>query len=146
MAMDMSPVHHEVRADVHVELVESAAEMVHQPMRESWAGFEPMQIEAYAGGRRVGCLGWAIIPYVAERLGASSMNIWDLEVDKEFRRKKIASALMSRAMRRSYALGARFASVGTLLNNTPAQTTYAKFGFEPYVVLVGRECNLNPKT
>ena len=43
----------------------------------------------------------------------------------------------------SHNLGARFASVGTQLWNAPAHATYAKFGFRPYCVVVGRTLDLS---
>jgi GNAT superfamily N-acetyltransferase len=123
---------------VPVELVEAAAEMKHEPMRESWAGFEPMRLRALVAGEEAGSIGWVLLPHVADRLGAPAMNIWSLGVRDAHRRKGVASALIARAMARSYAMGARFASVGTQLWNAPAHASYAKFGFSPHCVLVGR--------
>ena len=123
---------------VPIELVETAAEMKHEPMRESWIGFEPMRIRAMVGGEEAGSIGWVLLPHVADRLGAPAMNIWTLGVRDKYRRQGIASALIARAMARSYALGARFGSVGTQLWNAPAHASYAKYGFSPHCVLVGR--------
>ncbi|MGB9595073.1 MAG: hypothetical protein ACPL7B_02225 [Candidatus Poribacteria bacterium] len=41
-------------------------------------------------------------------------------------------------MRKGYELGARFASVLIQLWNIPAQKTYAKLGFIPYQLTIGR--------
>jgi GNAT superfamily N-acetyltransferase len=123
---------------VPVELVEAPAEMKHEPMRESWIGFEPMRIRALVGGEEAGSIGWVLLPHVADRLGAPAMNIWTLGVRDAHRRKGIASALIARALARSYAMGARFGSVGTQLWNAPAHASYAKYGFSPHCVLVGR--------
>jgi GNAT superfamily N-acetyltransferase len=128
----------EVAAAVDVELVAAATEMRHEPMRESWIGFEPMRIQALAGGESVGHIAWVMLPHVADRLGAACMNIWGLGVRDSHRRKGIASALVASALAESYALGARFASVGTQLWNAPAHATYARFGFRPHCVLIGR--------
>jgi len=128
----------EVAAAVPLEFVEGPAEMRHEPMRESWIGFTPMRIRALAGGEEVGSIGWVLLPHVADRLGAPCMNIWALGVREANRRQGIASALVSRALARSYPQGARFASVGTQLWNAPAHATYARFGFGPHCLLVGR--------
>jgi GNAT superfamily N-acetyltransferase len=128
----------EVAAAVPLEFVEGPAELRHEPMRESWTGFTPMRIRALAGGEEVGSLGWVLLPHVADRLGAPCMNIWALGVREPRRRQGIASALVSRALSRSYHQGARFASVGTQLWNAPAHATYARFGFRPHCVLVVR--------
>jgi GNAT superfamily N-acetyltransferase len=57
----------------------------------------------------------------------------------------IATARISRAMARAYAEGARFASVGTQLWNAPAHATYARLGFRPHCVLVGRSLALHER-
>ena len=127
-----------IEAALPLDLVDAPAEMAHEPMRESWIGFEPRVTAAMIDGERVGRIAWVLIPYVAERLGAPCMNIWGLGVDEEHRRKGIATALIAHAMRGSHALGARFASVSTQLWNWPAQRTYAALGFVPYTITVGR--------
>jgi GNAT superfamily N-acetyltransferase len=128
----------DVAAAVPLEFVEGPAEMRHEPMRESWIGFTPMRIRALAGGEEVGSIAWVLLPHVADRLGAPCMNIWGLGVREPHRRQGIASALVSRALARSYSQGARFASVGTQLWNAPAHATYARFGFRPHCLLIGR--------
>jgi GNAT superfamily N-acetyltransferase len=131
-----------VETAVPIELIESVVEMRHEPMRESWIGFEPMRVQACVGGEDAGQIGWVILPHVAERLGAPCMNIWSLGVREQYRQKGIAGALIARALSRAHALGARFASVGTQLWNGPAHATYARFGFNPHCVLVGRALNV----
>jgi GNAT superfamily N-acetyltransferase len=79
-----------------------------------------------------------VLPQVEERLGAPCLNIWGLGVDERHRRKGLASALVSRTLSRAYAQGARVASVGTQLWNTAAHATYAKLGFRPHRLLIGR--------
>jgi GNAT superfamily N-acetyltransferase len=133
----------EIRADVPLELVEAPAEMGHEPMRESWHGFTPMRVRALVGGEEAGSVGWVLQPHVADRLGAPCVNIWSLGVRLPHRRKGIASALVSRALLLGHRLGARFASVGTQLWNAPAHATYARLGFRPHVVLVGRALDLS---
>jgi GNAT superfamily N-acetyltransferase len=138
MVAEMPARAREHRPLLDIDLAESAAEMKHEPMRESWIGFQPMVIRALLDGEEVGSICWVLLPHVADRLGAPCMNIWAMGVREERRRMGIASALVSRAMALSHDLGARFASVGTQLWNSPAHATYAKFGFRPYCVLVGR--------
>ena len=128
----------EAKADVKLEFVESAAGMAHEPMRESWIGFEPMRTQAVMNGDTVGSISWVVIPYVANQLGAPCMNVWGMGVQEKHRRKGIGAALVSQAMARSYALGARFASVGTQLWNAPAHATYVKIGFSPHCIVMGR--------
>jgi GNAT superfamily N-acetyltransferase len=143
LAAEMASPPKEVSADVKVEFVESAAEMRHEPMRESWMGFQPMRIRALVNGEDAGSIAWVMQPHVAERLGAPCMNIWGLGVREAHRRKGVATALVSRAMALSYTLGARFASVGTQLWNAPAHATYARLGFVPHCILVGRTLEVN---
>jgi GNAT superfamily N-acetyltransferase len=143
MVAEMTSSPPEIVPKVAVELVEAAAEMTHEPMRESWIGFEPMRIRALIGGEEAGSISWALLPHVAERLGAPCMNIWGLSVREDYRRKGIASSLIARAMARSYALGARFASLGTQLWSAPAHATYSRLGFQPHCILVGRALDLD---
>jgi len=142
MAAQMASAPAEARAAVAIELVDEPAEMRHEAMRESWTGFAPMRTRALLNGEEVGSTGWVVLPHLGETLGAPGMSIWSLGVREEHRRKGIAAALIARAMRLSYAQGARFASVGTQLWNAPAHATYAKFGFVPHCVLVGRTLDL----
>jgi GNAT superfamily N-acetyltransferase len=121
-----------------IEFTAGPTEMRHEPMQESWIGFEPQFIRAREGETFAGQISWVLIPYVAGRLGAPCMNIWGLGVPEAFRRRGIATALICRAMTHAHAEGARFASVGTQLWNAPAHATYAKLGFRPHCVLVGR--------
>jgi GNAT superfamily N-acetyltransferase len=126
------------RPAVSIELLESPAPLKHEPMRESWIGFEPMTIQAILNHQQAGQIGWVLLPHVADRLGAPCVNIYALGVNQPHRRKGIAAALVARALQLGYRLGARFASVATQLWNAPAHATYAKFGFQPHCVLVGR--------
>jgi len=128
-----------ITPEVKVAFVESPAEMKHDGMRESWIGLAPMRTRALLDGEEVGSIGWVILPHVAERLGAPCMSIHGLGVHEQHRRKGIAVALISRALARAYAQGARFASVGTQLWNAPAHATYAKFRFRPHCLLLGRK-------
>lgn len=138
MTVEMNQRPKEVRADAELQFIESRAEMAHEPMRESWIGFKPMRTRAFIGDETVGSIAWVILPHVADRLGAPCVNIWGLGVQEKHRRKKIASALISRTMARGYRLGARFASVGTQFWNAPAHAAYAKLGFRPHCMVVGR--------
>jgi GNAT superfamily N-acetyltransferase len=139
MTAEMDSLPPEVAPDVTgVEFADAPAEMKHEPMRESWIGFEPRVTRALLHGESAGSVSWVVIPYVADRLGAPCMNIWGLGVPEAHRRKGIASALNARAMRESYRQGARFASVSTQLWNAPAHATYQKMGFRPRCVVVGR--------
>lgn len=142
MAIEMDRPPKETRADVTLEFVESEAGMAHDPMRESWIGFKPMRTQALMGDENVGSIAWVILPHVADRLGAPCVNIWGMGVQEKHRRKGIATALVSRTMLRSYGLGARFASVGTQLWNAPAHATYAKLGFSPRQIVMGRSLDI----
>jgi GNAT superfamily N-acetyltransferase len=121
-----------------VEFAESVQEMAHAGMRESWVGFRPMGVRAMVGEEEAGFLGWVLLPHVADRLGAPCLNIWSLWVPEAHRRKGIAGALLSHALGRGRALGACCASVSTQLWNAPAHATYAKAGFVPHTICVGR--------
>lgn len=124
--------------EARAAFAESPAEMRHDGMRESWIGFAPMRTRALLEDEEVGSIGWVVLPHVAERLGAPCVNIWGLGVHEQHRRKGLAAALISRVLSRAYAQGARFASVGTQLWNSPAHAAYAKFGFRPHCLLIGR--------
>jgi GNAT superfamily N-acetyltransferase len=145
MTAEMTALPPEIQPDVPVEFVEAAAQMKHEAMRESWIGFEPRVTRALLNGEDVGSISWVIEPYVADRLGAPAMNIWGLGVREEHRRKGIAAALISRALRYSYTQGARFASVSTQVWNAPAHATYASTGFRPHCIVVGRLLRLDEK-
>ena len=97
--------------------------------------------EPRIGDEEVGSIGWVVLPHL-DQLGAPCMNIWGLGVNETYRRKNIASALVSRALASAHAQGARFASVGTQLWNAPAHATYTKLGFRPHTILVGRTLDL----
>lgn len=142
MVREMASPPPEAKPAVNVEWSEVPAPMAHEPMRESWIGFEPRQTQALVGGEEVGRVAWVMLPQVADRLGAPAMNIWGLGVREPLRRKGIASALVARAMASGYARGARFVSVGTQLWNAPAHATYAKLGFRPHCLLMGRTLKL----
>lgn len=130
-------------AAVELDLVETPATMAHEPMRESWTGFEPMTVQAMIGDEQVGSIGWVALPHVAQKLGSPCVNVWSLSVQEQHRRKGIASALLARALKLGYAEGARHASVGTQLWNVAAQATYSKFGYTPYCVVGGRSLQLS---
>ena len=140
--MDQPP--KENRADLALEFVESEADMAHDPMRESWIGFRPMRTQALIGDECIGSIAWVILPHVADRLGAPCMNIWGMGVQEKHRRKGIATALVLSTMTRSYEMGARFASVGTQLWNAPAHATYARLGFRPQRIVMGRSIEDRP--
>jgi GNAT superfamily N-acetyltransferase len=142
LAIEMDVPPKEVRAEMALEFDESAANMAHEPMRESWIGFEPMRTQALMGDESVASIAWVMLPHVADRLGAPCMNVWGLGVQEEHRRKGIATALISHTMAQSYTLGARFASVGTQLWNAPAHATYVKLGFRPHCIVMGRMLDL----
>ncbi len=142
MTAKMSEPPKEIKSLEKLELITSKVVMRHKPMEESWIGFEPMTTHAHIGDEDVGSIGWVVIPYLAEKLGASCVNIWSLGVREEYRRKGIATALISNVMNQSYKLGARYASVGTQFWNTPAHATYVKLGFAPYLMVIGRTLEL----
>ena len=121
-----------------LELAESPTAMVHQPMRESWAGFEPRVVRAFLAGREVGRVGWVVEPYHADRLGAPCVNVWSMNVMEAHRRKGIATAMVSHMLQLGYDRGARHASANTQLWNTAAQATYAKLGLMPTGMTIGR--------
>ena len=131
------------KPEIDIEFADRPATMAHEPMAQSWTGFEPMYTQAMAGTEPAGTIGWVILPHVT-RLGAPAMNIWTMGVREVFRRKGIASALIARAMTLGYERGARFCSVATQLWNAPAHASYAKFGYRPNSVVVGRALELKP--
>lgn len=138
MTIKINELPNEFRSEVRLEFITSLANIAHSPMRESWIGFEPMTTRAVIKDETIGSIGWVIIPYLTERLGALCLNIWSMGVNEKYRQKGIATALVSYVLRKGYDLGARFASVSTQLWNMPAQKTYAKLGFIPYQLTIGR--------
>ncbi len=128
----------EFRSEISLEFITSLTNMAHSPMRESWIGFEPMTTKAIRKDETIGIIGWVIIPYLVERLGAPCVNIWSMGVNEAYRQKGVATALVSYVLRKGFELGSRFASVSTQLWNMPAQRTYAKLGFVPYQITIGR--------
>jgi GNAT superfamily N-acetyltransferase len=142
MAMRMDAPPGPARPGAKLEFAESLQEMKHEPMHESWIGFEPRVIQAISKGDEVGRIGWVVVPQVAERLGAPAMSIYSLGVGEAHRRKGVGAALVARAQAAAYRLGARFASVDTQLWNHAAQMTYAKRGYQPYCMVIGRTLTL----
>jgi ribosomal protein S18 acetylase RimI-like enzyme len=136
-ALDAAPP--EVSPSLPVTFLAGPAPMAHPTMAESWSGFAPQRISAQRGGEEIGSIGWTLLPHVAERLGASGMTIWQLGVAEAYRRYGIASALISHALRAAHAQRARHAFLGTQLWNAPAHAAYARFGFHPHGLLLGRE-------
>ena len=143
MTANMTQTPKQMKADENLEIITSKVNMSHKPMQESWVGFDPMTTQARIGDETVGSLGWVIIPYLAEKLGASCLNIWSLGIREEHRRRGIATMLVSHTMAQAYKLGARYASVGTQFWNTPAYAIYAKLGFIPYQLVIGRTLELS---
>ena len=146
MATEMEQPPKKTSADMALEFIESDAGMAHDPMRESWIGFNPMRTQAFIGDESVGSISWVILPHVADRLGAPCVNIWGMGVQEKYRRKGIATALVSHTMTRSYEMGARFASVSTQLWNAPAHATYARLGFSPQRIVMGRSLELKGRS
>jgi len=138
MVVEMDEKPREEEARVAVEFEEEEAPMAHEPMRESWIGFEPKRIRAFIGGEEVGSVWWVMLPHVASRLGTPCANIFGMGVGNDYQRQRIGSGLVSRVLTRGYAAGARFASLGTQVWNVPAHGTYSRFGFRPECILVGR--------
>jgi GNAT superfamily N-acetyltransferase len=138
MVAELASSPHELPAALPLEIVEAPLEMLHEPMSDSWIGFQPMRTLAFLAGEEAGSIGWVMQPHVAGRLGAPCLNIWSLGVREPHRRKGIATALLARAMARGCALGAQFASLSTQLWNAPAHATYARAGFSPHCLLIGR--------
>lgn len=118
--------------------------MAHEPMRESWIGFEPRSVEARLEGQTAGSVHWVMLPQVATKLGAPCVNIWGLGVESVFRGRGIASDLIGHVLARGYERGARHASVATQLWNHPAHATYVRAGFRPHTVLHGLDTQLPP--
>jgi len=138
MVARMQDAPEEAPARIAVEFEEDAAGTNHEPMHESWSGFEPRAARAKINGEIVGSIAWVVLPHL-DRLGSPAMNIFALSTREDCRRQGIAAALVSRAMRQGHALGCRVVSVGTQLWNTAAHATYIKLGFTPYCILVGRQ-------
>lgn len=136
-ALDVAPP--VVAPSIPIDFTAGHAVMSHRMMAESWSGFAPQRIIARASGEAIGSIGWTLLPHTAERLGAPGMTIWQLGVAESHRRYRIASALIARALRDAYGLGARHACLGTQLWNETAHTAYARFGFHPHALLLGRE-------
>jgi len=132
-------------AKVKLDFVDTPLKFNHTSGKDSWTGFDPQVMKAYAGGEYVGRIGWAILPYLATKLGAPAVNIWSLSTEDTHRRMGIGGALVSRVLEMGYQLGARTASVDTQLWNTPAHSTYAKFGYLPYLIVVGRTLTVAEK-
>ncbi len=125
-----------------VEYEDSPLDMKHQTIRESWLGFEPMVIKANVDGKEVGTLGWVVMPHHAHKLGAPCVSIYMLHVADSQRRKGVGAALVSRAFAQAYERGARFASVGTQIENVAANMTYEKLGMHTHQLVSSRQLRL----
>jgi GNAT superfamily N-acetyltransferase len=107
-------------------------------LRESWVGFIPRESIAYWNGEVVGFLHWVVLPGVEQRR-PDCLNIFGLHVDDSVRRRGIATSLIAHTIQRARYLGASRASLCTQLSNRWAQSMYARFGFTPSRLLIGRE-------
>ena len=130
---------------IAVEFEDGAAGVNHEPAHESWIGYEPRVARAKINGECVGSISWVVLPYL-DGLAAPGMNIFALGTREPYRRRGLATALISRAMRQGHALGCRVVSVGTQLWNAAAHAAYVKLGFRPYCILVGRQLRSPAKT
>ena len=129
-------------AAVDTEYPESPLDMKHKTIRESWMGFEPMVVKVIVDGQDVGGIGWVLLPYHASKLGAPCVSIYMLHVSPEQRRKGLGVALISRAFSIAYEQGARFASVGTEVENVAANMTYEKLGLHTHQLVSSRQLKL----
>jgi GNAT superfamily N-acetyltransferase len=120
------------------DYVDQPAQMAHASMGESWTGFQPRQTEARLGNKTVGILRWVVLMEACTKLGSPMLNIWGLEVNPEFQRQGVASALIGSVLRHELCHGVRDASLATQLDNVAAHATYARFGFIPIRMLIGR--------
>lgn len=127
-----------VEPRVPAEFHDQPLTMAHETMAASWTGFEPRVIDVTIEGEHAGQIGYVLLPHLAARLGSPCLDIYSMGVTPERRRLGLASSLVNRAMRAGYDRGARVASVYTEMHNQAAAGTYARCGFVPFGVNLGR--------
>lgn len=132
-----------LQAKVEVEYQDVPLTMSHETIRQSWVGFEPRVINAVRDGQTVGVIGYVLLPYHAPKLGSPCVNIYMMHVNDSQRRQGIGGALVSRVFARGYELGARFATVGTEMDNLAAHQAYHKMGMLVHCLVLDRRLDLN---
>lgn len=127
-----------VEPHVPAEFHDRPLTMAHETMAASWTGFEPRVIDVTITGEHAGQIGYVVLPHLAARLGSPCLDIYMMGVNPQRRRLGLGWALVNRAMRAGYERGARVASVYTEMHNQAAAGTYARCGFSPFGLNLGR--------
>jgi GNAT superfamily N-acetyltransferase len=135
---DMPTAPKPVEPRVPAEFHDRPLTMAHETMAASWTGFEPRVIDVTIEGEHAGQIGYVVLRHLAARLGSPCLDIYMMGVNPQRRRLGLGSALVNRAMRAGYDRGARVASVYTEMHNQAAAATYARCGFAPFGLNLGR--------
>ena len=90
-------------------------------------------VEAFIGEEKVGNCGFYFLKRVSQHLGQGVGQI-TISVKEQYRRRRIASGLLSRAHRELWALGARRVVLATNYELYPAIQLYEKTGYRKEIV------------
>jgi ribosomal protein S18 acetylase RimI-like enzyme len=91
----------------------------------------------------VGTLVFAAMPRLSAQQGTEIGGIAGLGVREPYRRRGIATLLLTRTLNTLLAAGVRRCLVGCRQDNAPALTLYDRFGFRPVATLIGLEKSLS---
>jgi GNAT superfamily N-acetyltransferase len=126
-----------------------AAETVISPRRfegrwdaDAWRGHHPLECRASVDGTDAGRLLFATLTRLSEQGGTGVGGIAALGVREPFRRRGVASLMMTRSLNHLFGAGARRCLVACHRTNEAAIATYRKFGFRPAALMVGHEKRL----
>jgi ribosomal protein S18 acetylase RimI-like enzyme len=104
---------------------------IEQPWEAAtWRGLDPYRNHATVDGEDVASCLYAVMPVISAKRGVLVGSIGGLRTAEAWRRKRIASFLVARALNYMRKLGVRRVTLGTQHDNWAAHATYRRLGME----------------
>ena len=117
------------------EAQQPAAEITFKlaPQEDTGSFHTNARVEAYLGDERIGACNYHFLKRLSQHLGRGIGQI-TIAVDERYHRRKIGSALQTRAHRELFRLGARKVILATNYRVYPAIKMYEKLGYRKELV------------